>query len=277
MEVWHTVFDNHMHLREDGYYLDAAREFRKSGGTAFNLVNLPDYTLPTEDYYARVYDRTVRMAERVRDEVGLKVLVTLGPYPLDYLHFTEHIEDAYHFIENGIDLAAEMIKDGKADAIGEVGRPHFETSGSTVSDSNRLLEHSMSRAAELSCPVILHTEDLSRDSYSELASMAEGNHLPLSRLVKHHAYPSDFRIDDRLVKSILATRNNVREALEQSRKFFLETDYVDDVAKPGKVIPANSVPKRAVMIRNQYDDWEEIFQSIFKDVPYSVYRNDMFL
>lgn len=265
-----------MHLREDGYFLEAATQFRKAGGTAFNLVNLPDYTLPAHDYYSRVYERTVRIADRVREETGIKVLVTLGPYPLDYLHFSEAMGDVYNFLEQGIDLAISMIREGKADALGEVGRPHFETSEKVTRDSNRLLEYSMTLASDTDCPVILHTEDLTIDSYGELREMAGKSGLDTGKLVKHHAYPEDFDMDRTLVKSILATRRNLRSALDRGKNFMIETDYVDDRSKPGKVIPADSVPRRALMIRNQYDNWEEIFQSIFIDQPASVFGADVF-
>lgn len=276
MDIWHSVFDNHMHLREDGYFIEAAARFRNAGGTSFNLVNLPDYSLPSRDYYSRVYERTIRMADRVRTETGIKVIVTLGPYPLDYLHFSETQDRVYDMIEKGIDLAASLIGSGKADALGEVGRPHFQVSERVLSDSNRLLEHSMTLAADAKFPVILHTEDLNQASYLELVQTANNTGLDTGKLIKHHAYPEDFDVDNSLVKSVLATRNNVREALKRSFNFMLETDYVDDREKPGKVIPPESVPKRAVMIRNQYENWEEIFQSIFVDQPGAVYGSDIF-
>ena len=101
--------------------------------------------------------------------------------------------------------------------------------------------------------------------------------LDTEKLIKHHAHPRDFALDSVLLKSVLATRSNVRESILHGKRFFLETDYVDDREKPGKVIPANSVPKRAVMIKNQYEDWEEIFESIFRELPYSVYGEDAFM
>ncbi len=276
MKLWDIVFDNHMHLRTDGYNVEAARQFEHSGGTAFNLVNLPDYTLPAQSYYTSVYSTTLGLAERVRRETSIKVTVALGPYPLDYLHFREHVEDAYSFLEAGIDQAISLIEEGKANALGEIGRPHFATDSLAVEELNRLLEYAMQRAGEIGCPVILHTEDLDAESYRGLRDMAARSGLGTDKLIKHHAHPQDFGFDGALLKSVLASRNNVRESLRQGRKFFLETDYVDDPEKPGKVIPANSVPKRAVMIKSQYDDWEEIFASIFRELPYSVYGEDAF-
>lgn len=275
MKVWESVFDNHMHLRHDGFNIEAARMFEREGGTAFNLVNLPDYTLPADHYYERIYDNTVRMAERVRKETGIKVIVTLGPYPLDYLHFSSQVDDAGAFMMRGIDTAMDLILKGDANAIGEIGRPHFETDGKTVEAANGIIEYAMERAREHEIPVVLHTEDLSSDSYRELGEMARRCSFDTGKLVKHHAHPSDFQWDSNLVKSVLASRRNVRDSIGKGQPFFLETDYVDEKEKPGKVIPPDSVPRRAVMIKNQYENWEEIFESMFRTLPNSVYGDDL--
>lgn len=276
MRIWDFVFDNHMHLREDGFNTEAAKQFEKRGGTAFNLVNLPDYRLPPSDYYESVYERTMRMAERVRSETSVSVLITIGPYPLDYLHFSPFVDDVEEFMRKGVDLAFKLIESGKANAIGEIGRPHFETSSETVEKANNLLHYAMSGAADIGTPVILHTEDLNGAAYSALAEMAKRTGLKPNKLVKHHAHPVDLNEDDRVVKSILATRKNVRESLSSGEVFMLETDYVDDIAKPGKVIPADSVPKRAEMIKNEYENWQDILESLFRGVPFAVYEDDIF-
>ena len=35
------IFDNHLHLRRDGRFLDAVRDFNRTGGTHFVLCQLP--------------------------------------------------------------------------------------------------------------------------------------------------------------------------------------------------------------------------------------------
>lgn len=274
MNIWNSVFDNHMHLREDGYFLEAASHFKKAGGTSFNLVNLPDYSFGADAYYSKIYGKTLRIAEAVRSQIGIDVVVTLGPYPLDLLNFTGKVKDAEDFVKKGMDLAVEIIGQGSANALGEIGRPHFQVEDSLLRASERILEHGMASAGDNGIPVILHTEDLDEQSYRHLCTLAENNHIPKGMLVKHHALASDFKIDRCLTKSTLATRSNVREAITSGMGFLLETDYVDDPTKPGKVIPADSVPKRALMIKNEYDNWEDIFQSIFVDIPSEVFRRE---
>lgn len=272
MKTWDTIFDNHMHLRNDGYFLEAARIFQRAGGTAFNLVNLPDYSLPMKGYYENIYEKTLSLADRVRNETGIEVIVTIGPYPLDYLHFSESTDDPAGLLKAGIDLALDIIREGRASALGEIGRPHFDVSRQAMQDFNEILIYGIQGAADSDIPVVLHTEDLTGESYEELCEIGRNAGLKKEKLIKHHAYPDDFSKDSCLTKSILATRPNVRSAIATGKDFFLETDYVDDREKPGKVIPADSVPKRAEMIQNEYPNWEEIFQRIFKELPSKVFE-----
>ena len=76
--------DNHLHLRHGGRLLEAVRRFTRLGGNAVNLVNLPDYSLPSGGYYNSIFAETIRLADIVMKESSIFSLVTIGPYPLDY-------------------------------------------------------------------------------------------------------------------------------------------------------------------------------------------------
>ena len=266
-----VIFDNHMHLREDGFFMEAVREFSSAGGTAFNLVNILDYRVNPSGYYEEIYSRTLRIREKIERETEIRVLVTLGPYPLDYFFFRDAGLDPFKNMKMGLEMAAKLINDGKADAIGEVGRPHFPCENDIVDSSDMLLSYSFDLAKDLSCPVILHTEDLGEDGYSSLEKMALKSGLEPAKVVKHHAYPADLSFNSNLSRSILATRPNVRESIATGKNFMMETDYVDDRDKPGKVIPANSVPLRAKLIMGEYEDSDSILESIFITTPEKVF------
>ena len=266
-----VVFDNHMHLREDGFFMEAVREFSHAGGTAFNLVNILDYGVNPSGYYEEIYSRTLRIREKIERETEIRVLVTLGPYPLDYFFFRDAGLDPVENMKMGLDMAAQLIKDGKADAIGEVGRPHFPCEEEIVDSSNLLLSYSFDLAKDLSCPVILHTEDLGEDGYSSLEKMALRSGLDPFKVVKHHAYPPNLLFKSKLSRSILATRPNVRDSIATGKNFMIETDYVDDRDKPGKVIPANSVPLRAKLIMGEYEDSYSILENMFITTPEKVF------
>lgn len=266
-----VVFDNHMHLREDGFFMEAVNEFSRSGGTSFNLVNLLDYRVAPTEYYEKIYDRTIRIRNKIENETNIKVLLTLGPYPLDYFFFKDAGLDPTEQMTKGLELASRIIGDGRADAIGEVGRPHFPCDDSVLESSNALLEYSFELSKDLKCPVILHTEDMNEEHYILLEKMALRSGMEPSKVVKHHAYPPDLLFKSDLSRSILATRPNVRQSIYSGKNFMIETDYVDDREKPGKVIPANSVPLRAKMIMGEYENSDSILENIFITTPEKVF------
>ncbi len=272
----YIIFDNHMHLRPTGRFLDAVKMFTRSGGNAFNLVNLPEDDGALETRYSNIYSRTIDMANKVRSETSLDVLVTLGPYPLDVFLFKDHGIDPLKAMEEGIDLASKLILDGKANAIGEIGRPHFNVSDDIIELSNEVIKYAMSVCKDIGCPLILHTEDLDETGYHGFEVMARETGLALNKIVKHHASPDNVCLASPIRKSVLASRSNVREVSKCNGSFFLETDYVDDPSSGWKVIPPDSVPKRAKMIREEIADWERMFNYCFYKSPIELYGSEAF-
>ncbi len=272
----YILFDNHMHLRQNGRFMEAVNMFIKAGGNSFNLVNLPEDFGPLSNRYEAIYEQTLKMAGIIRSETSLDVVVTLGPYPMDYFLFTDHGMNPLEYMRAGIDLAAKYILDGKANAIGEIGRPHFPVADSIIEASDEIISYAMLTCKDLNCPLILHTEDLDSQGYKRLEKMSLDTGIRLDRIVKHHASPLDLCLDTKIQKSILASRSNVREISKCKGKFLLETDYVDDPASGWKVIPPDSVPKRAVMMREELDDWESLFDECFLKEPIALYGEDSF-
>ena len=266
-----AVFDNHFHLRQDGLFLEAVRRFQKEGGTCINLTNLPNYALPAEGYYTRIYEETIQMAKIIRRSTPVKVIVTLGPYPLDYFFFRDSGMDPLGKMQNGLEVLRPYLQSGEAVAIGEVGRPHFQVSEKEYEDGTRIIQESMVLARDEGCPVVLHTEDLKCGDLEKLGDAARRIGLRQEMVVKHHSDPENLSCNVRILHSILATRTNVRKASESARDFLLESDYVDDPLKPGKVIAPESVPRRAKMIMQENDDWERILHASFVDLPGKLY------
>lgn len=273
----YLIFDNHFHLNYGGNFIEGALRFKKAGGNAINLTNLPDYSLSPDHYYETIYERTIKIAEAVRRETGLTVLITIGPYPLDYARFSEIGLDGETLVMNGIDRAAKLIGEGVVNAMGEIGRPHFPVSASVVDESNRLLEYAFSRCGELECPAILHTEDLDNTRILEIEAFARKNGLDPRKVVKHHALPVNLWSDSWMRFSIPATRKFVRESISTEKKFLLETDYINDPGDDNRFLPPDSVPLRAIMIRQNYpDSWEHTFNSTFRDLPLEIFGSEPF-
>ncbi len=272
----YIIFDNHMHLNPKGRFLDAVDMFLKAGGDTFNLVNLPDNSLGNDLYYETLYERTVSMSRIIREEKEFDLPVTLGPYPLDYFRIKETGKDPIEEMKRAIDLACRYISEGEANAIGEIGRPHFPVPEEVLDDSNAIILYAMERAAELRCPVILHTDDLNEDGYRHLERMADHAGLDREMVVKHHAMPQDLSIETRIRRSLLASKSNARIASLSGKPFLLETDYVDDPALGWKVIPPDSVPRRAIMLKSGPGNWEAVFSQAFRAIPIELFGEEKF-
>ena len=273
----YKIFDNHFHLNYHSDFLKGVMKFKKAGGEAINLTCLPDYSMPPSGYYERIYEETIKMADRVREELNVTVLVTLGPYPLDLLHFRESVEDSFKMVQDGMDLASKFISEGKANAMGEIGRPHFEVPLPDLERSDRLLEYAFNLCNDLKCPAILHTEDLDEQRILNIEKMALKSGLNPGKVVKHHALVENLGSRSPMIFSLPATRKNVRTAMEMKKKFLLETDYINDPKDDNRFLPPDSVPLRARMIRQSYpDQWEEIFENIFRNIPIKLFGEESF-
>src|SRR4030042_262716 len=88
-----------------------------------------------------------------------------------------------------MEMSADYVRENKALAIGEVGRPHFPVSTEIWNASNELMLLAMALAKEAQCAIVLHTEHVTPDNMREFASMAEQAGLPRDRGVKHYSPP----------------------------------------------------------------------------------------
>ena len=269
MVLYRTVFDNFVHIRRAGYFLNAAREFVKYGGTSMNIANFPDYIYTPDSHYEKLYSETVNVSRAVW-KTGINTVTTIGPYPLDYFYFQSAGKDPLEYMKKGIDLAACLIINGEADAMGEVGYPHFPVDEKIYNDSGEILKYALDVCHDRNIPLILHTEDMDKNGYLRIEELIK-KHYKIERVMKHHANARDISFNDSILKSVVASRNNVKSAIESKKNFLLETDYTDQKEKPGKVIPIFSVPKRAEMIKNATEIHEDFSYIYFVVIHFWLY------
>ena len=251
------IFDNHIHLRRDGRFIDAVKEFKKSGGSHFVLCQLPMINLVIKDKsYKSCYLETLKMADDIKSKIDIGVFVTVGPYPVDYIRLVEKFgrETAIEIMKKGIDEAAILCEEHKCIGIGEIGRPHFPVNEAVINDSNEILLYGMQKARDVNVPVILHTESTTSSQCRELVEMGKKVGLPADKIVKHFSPPL-ININENygLMPSVLASRKNIFEAVKKGTRFLMETDYIDDPRRPGAVLGPKTVPKRTFeLIENNY-------------------------
>lgn len=271
------ILDNHVHLEpRRGRNIDAVRDFERLGGTHVIVSHQPydELRVNSPDDFRRSFDLTVSMVDRINSETSVKAYATVGPYPTELLHLEKRLglEKAKEAMMDGMDTAAEYVRDGKALAIGEVGRPHFEVSDAVLEASNDILAHAMSLAREVGCAIVLHTEVGTKETMMNLAEMADDVGLDRGRVVKHYSPPIVLPEENfGLMPSVLAGKDAVREALSKGSRFMMETDFLDDPRRPGAVLAITTVPKRTLRFIEQGLMTEEQAREIHYDNPRRTY------
>tara|TARA_B100001109_G_scaffold139766_1_gene113663 strand:- start:1177 stop:2061 length:885 start_codon:yes stop_codon:yes gene_type:complete len=283
------ILDNHFHLNRNGRYLDAAKDFKNAGGTSVVLVHCPDFSAPptTKLGHRESYQNTISMAESVRKEVGLGVRVVLGPHPAAFAHqFINWVkedgnqgrEKAVQNYQDSIDEAIKFYHEGKAHAIGEVGRPHWEVSDEIWDLSNELLLDTMKLAANEGFALQLHVEGELESTYADMAALADKAGLAKDRLVRHYSPPNvKSEITQGLTPSVLIGKGALETLMDtaesSSHGFLLETDYMDDIRRPGAVLGPKTVPKRTHQLVTAGID-EELMWKAHVDLPNRLYGEE---
>ncbi len=241
---------------------------------------MPYHDLRTWDVkgYLPIYQRTLELAERARKATSVEIYVTLGPYPVDLITLEGRvgIEKAERILMDGMELAAEYVKEEKAIALGEIGRPHFHVDEIIWDASNRIMRYGMELASELNCPLVLHTESTTPEVCRELALMADHAGLPREKVIKHYCSPLVKESENHgLFPSVLASEKNLRAALEKGDRFMMETDYLDDPRRPGAVLGIKTVPKKTLKLLDDDLITEKEILRIHKYNPERVYGIDV--
>ena len=283
------VLDNHFHLNLNGRYIEAARDFQRAGGTDLVLVHCPDFASPPEtlEGHRSAYQTTLDMAQNVRSTLSLGVRVVLGPHPAAFAHQLqrwmeeegeEGEERASTNYRHSIDAALEFYREGQAHAIGEVGRPHWPVSDKIWDLSNMLLDETMHLAAQEGLTLQLHVEGESDETYSDLSKRALKQGMELKKLVRHYS-PPDVRSSHThgLTPSVLIGKGALERLLEthqsSSHGFLMETDYMDDLRRPGAVLGPKTVPKRTKQLIEAGVD-EEVIWNTHQTLPNYLYGEE---
>ena len=269
------AYDNHLHLSPSGRNIDALKEFKAAGGTGLTLVTLPypEVIISDGSDFMRSFQITLSLAEKAK-ETGLKVNVAVGPYPVLLIPLAERfsLDKAEKMLIKGMEDAASLVADGKANCLGEIGRPHFPVDDPKIMESsNRILLRGMELAHEVDCPVIIHCES---ESYTDesLAALAREAGLDPGKVVKHSSPPWVTPEETHgVMPSIPASRSLMREALSKSDRFMIETDFIDDPQKPNAIMAVTSVPKRINGLYQSGELSEEQIHRICIDIPDSLY------
>ena len=270
------IFDNHLHLRRAGRFLDAVGDFKKAGGTHFILCQypMPDIVIKEKSYNS-VYSETIKMADEIMKKCDVKVFVTVGPYPVDYIKLVEVFDrkTTIEIMKRGMDQAAKLCQEKKCVAIGEIGRPHFSVNEQIFEDSTEILIYGMQKAKEAGVSVVLHTESTTPETCKEFVEMGRKVGLPSDKIVKHFSPPLILKNENYgLMPSVIASKKNILAAIDKGTRFMMETDYIDDLRRPGAVLGPKTIPKLTLNLINQGLLSEKQAYQIHKENPEKTYN-----
>lgn len=247
------VVDHHCHLSPNGEGVSAARRFRAAGGTHLFLAtqNYTSTAPTTIEGYQRQFEITEELGRRVREEAEVIAYLVVAPYPVDLVSAASElgVEKALDLHRRALDLAGEWVRERRAVALGEVGRPHFPVPLEVGRAVDEAFRHALDVARESGAVLVVHSADLDDAGFRSLSDEASRAGVPPGRIVKHyvrHRPPANGTSG--IVPSYLARRELVREAASDPAPWFLETDFLDDPARPGAVLDLATVPRRAAAI-----------------------------
>jgi TatD-related deoxyribonuclease len=262
------ITDDHIHIDPvNGRGLEAAKDFQRSGGTHLFLVSKPSSSfgiLPrTGSDFVPVFDQTISVAGQIR-RLGLSVFVILGVHPAEITRLAGRstLEEATAVMKEGLSVAAEYVREGKAVAL-KSGRPHYETPPDVLDASNRVLSHAFLLAGDLGCAVQVHAES---GPCTDLVDLARRTGLEPFRIVKHYATP-----DTPLTPSMIATHPDIPLMATSGRLFTMESDYMDENSRPGAVIGPKSVPRATLRMISTGLISEDDAHRIHQETPERVY------
>lgn len=256
--------DNHLHLDPfKGEGVNAAKKFEKLGLKRIFLVNKMRKDVKARNF-DELYEFTIKLAEKVRENTGLEVYVVVGVHPVEVVElYSEYESKTLDICTEGIDKAIKLIEEGKAIALGEVGRPHFEVENEIIEICHKLLTYIFERAKEIDCAVQLHTESLTPTKLEEIVKIAKKVGLSPKRIIKHFSPVSLVKECEKLgvFPSLISSRSNIVKALKYGKRFLMESDYLDDLSRPGAVVSPANIPKVGrYLVENGLMDEDELFK-----------------
>lgn len=244
------ITDNHIHVdpfNGEGP-LKVAEKFSRSGGKRMIIPNKPSWTFGEPFNFQKAMEQVLKYVDEINGNSEVKAHAVVGLHPAELSRLLESgkdLETAGKIIKEGLDYAQNLVLEGKAVAIGEIGRPHYEVSEEEWDLQNDIMVYTMELAREADCAVQLHTESSSEEQFKEFSLMAKKAGLKPYKLIKHFSGPyTDEKENFGLTPSLISTRDVVSKGIKKSSYFLMETDYLDDLSRPGAVLGPKTVPRR---------------------------------
>ncbi|MGC9516889.1 MAG: TatD family hydrolase [Methanomicrobiales archaeon] len=275
------VTDNHIHvdpINGEGP-LEVAKKFERVGGNVMIIPNKPTWTVSDSCSLNEAMERVVHYVNKINQETNVKAYAIVGTHPAELSRFIKNgvsLKKSEEIMIKAFEKAQKLVINGEAIGIGEIGRPHYDVSPDEMEIHNRLMLFGMELAAEADCAVQLHTESAQEKEFEEFASMAIKSNLKKYRVIKHFSGPLVDKSENfGITPSLISTRKVITEGIRKGNNFLMETDYLDDLSRPGAVLGPKTVPRRTKeFIRKEIITLEDAYKIHVENVE-RVYGIDL--
>jgi len=275
------ITDNHIHVDHfngEGP-LKVAKLFYNSGGRVMMIPNKPSWTFGKFFKFNEAMDLVISYVNEINQNTDVKAFAIVGVHPAEFSKLIENgksIEESYELVKNSLNYAKTLVEDKKAVAIGEIGRPHYDISSEELKYQNKILKYALSLAKDINCPVQLHTETANESKYKEFALFADEIGFNKNKLIKHFSGPYiTYEENFGITPSVISSKKNIEIAISKGNNFLMETDYLDDLSRPGAVLGPKTVPKRTLdFIKKELFTEEDAFK-IHKDNVECIYEIEL--
>lgn len=273
------ITDNHIHIDQFNGQgpIAIAKQFYNAGGRVMMIPNKPAWTFGEPENFKKAMDLCIRYCDEIKNNTNVKAFPIVGIHPMEYRKLIEKgktYEEAFNIVKDGLNYGGELIKNQKAIAIGEIGRPHYPIEDNKEMEyHNKIIKYCLNLGKDLNCPVMIHTESFKEAQYKELAQMADESSFNKDKLIKHFA-GADVKKEENhgIMPSVMSSKTNIKKAFKESDRFFMETDFMDDNRRPGAVLGCKTVPRRVLsFIDNEIIGEEQAFK-VHKDNVERVYE-----
>jgi TatD-related deoxyribonuclease len=244
------VTDNHIHvdpINGEGP-IEIANKFHRAGGSFMIIPNKPTWTVSENCSFKDTMGLVIDYVADINSFTEVKAFAVVGAHPAELSRRIKagmDMENAEKLMRKALKTAQSLVLEGKAVAIGEVGRPHYDVTPEELEVHNRLISHAMELSNDAGCPVQLHTESAGPEQFLEFSQMADKVGIDRNKIIKHFSGPFVLEEENHgLTPSLIATRDVVKDGLKKGKNFLMETDYLDDITRPGAVLGPKTVPRR---------------------------------
>lgn len=272
------ITDNHIHVDPINGIgpIKVAKQFYNVGGRVMIIPNKPSWSYKIPFEFEKAMDLVIRYSDEINQKTKVKAFPIVGVHPAEFSRLIESgksMKDSYERIKKALNYGKILVEDRKAVAIGEIGRPHYEVSEEEMNYQNKILKYGLSLAKDIDCPVQLHTESATEKQFKEFASFADEIKFKKKKLIKHFSGPCILEEENfGLTPSVMSGKDNIKKAISKGKNFLMETDYLDELNRPGAVLGPKTVPKRTLDFLNKGIFTEEDAFKIHKDNMESIYN-----